>query len=76
MQTILGQRNNWWRAQRTTEQLYPKIKFRTKSNTSGWLTFKADLLDVETVIKALKNTQIAYLTVDFRMILKYGLETG
>jgi hypothetical protein len=25
--------------------------------------FKADLLDVETVIKALKNTQIAYLTV-------------
>jgi nucleoside-diphosphate-sugar epimerase len=27
------------------------------------LLFKADLLEVETVIKALKNTQIAYLTV-------------
>jgi hypothetical protein len=66
MQTILGANGIIGRISELRKTIPIKISRSKSSKVHPYDLFKADLLDPESVIKALNNTEIAYLTVGLR----------
>jgi hypothetical protein len=74
---IRSKRNNRRKLARINVKNYTdqiKLVGRNPQKCIQTIFFKANLLDPESVVEALENTEIAYLTVGLLTILKYGLE--